>query len=183
MDGKADSEACQYAIESDEVRRRFPQRYRVGIEVQPAMRPAMTHAFLAAHHVHQYAAHCLSGRREEVPAGVELLIAHKPQIGLVDRRRWVERVIDTLNRQLGGGDSAQLVINEREQIGSRPRVPAGCRFKETRNVRHHHGGYDPHPRPATEKESRWHHNESHILQRRPAWTVNDNCVSHRSTGF
>src|SRR5262249_23152983 len=58
-------------------------------------------------------------RREEMPARVpppHLLLAHEPKVRLVDQGRGLERLLRSLLSQPLGGEPAQFVVDQRQEL-------------------------------------------------------------------
>ena len=62
------------------------------------------------------AAHGLCGGGEEVVAAVKLLVAGEAQIRFVDQGGGIERLARLFVSQLGRGDPAQLVVEQRQEL-------------------------------------------------------------------
>ena len=81
---------------------------------------------LSAHRFpHQNPPHRLRRRRKEVPPTIPLLgllHIHQPQIGLVHQRGRLQRLPRLLVSQLGGGQFAQFVVHQRQQLLGSGRV-------------------------------------------------------------
>ena len=86
------------------------------VEVLPLLPAAVPGRLLAARPLDQDAADGLGRRREEVAAAVELLVPHQPQVRLMNQGSRVQRLARLLVRELRGGESAQLVVDERQQV-------------------------------------------------------------------
>src|SRR5262249_54018514 len=86
--------------------------------------------------VDEDAAHGLGRGPEEVAPAVEVLVADEPQVRLVDQRGRLERLARCLRGHPGGRELAQLVVDEREQLGRGSRVAGGGCVEELRDVWH-----------------------------------------------
>src|SRR5262249_22717741 len=74
--------------------------------------------------------HGLGGGGEEVAAAVEVLVTHQPQIGLMDQRGGVEGMAGGFRGQARGGELPQLVVDERQEVGSSLAVAGSGSVKE-----------------------------------------------------
>ena len=85
--------------------------------------PALT-AGLAAGVLDEDAAHGLGRGGEEVAAAVPARVVRpdEPEVGLVDQGRGLERLARLLLRQPLGGELAQLVVDQRQELLGRLRV-------------------------------------------------------------
>src|SRR5262249_44947843 len=89
--------------------------------------------------LNQDPAHRLRGRGEKVPPPVpvfRLAAADQSQIRLVHERGRLQRVPPALGREPGRGKLAQLLVNQRQQLGRGPRVAPLDRIQHARHVRH-----------------------------------------------
>ena len=80
---------------------------------------------LAAGVLDEDAAHGLGRRGEEVPPAVpvlRLLHVHQPQVGVVDQGRRLQRLARRFLRKALGGQLAQLVVDQRQQLLGRAGV-------------------------------------------------------------
>ena len=76
-------------------------------------------SLFSARILHQYPPHRLRRSRKEVPPAVpllNLLHIHQPQVRLVHQRRGLQRLARLLVGQLGGGQFAQLLVDQRQQL-------------------------------------------------------------------
>src|SRR4051794_27062111 len=85
-------------------------------ERDPAPTATMPRGRLAAGGVDQDDAHGLRGRGEEMTATGELAIADEPQVRLMDQGRGVERLARLLVRQPLGGQLAQLIVDQGQEL-------------------------------------------------------------------
>src|SRR5262245_32894211 len=88
---------------------------------------------LAAGALDEDAAHRLGRRGEEVTAAVPLLPAvgvHQPQVSFVHQGGRLEGVAGRLGRQPGGGQFAQLAVDERQEFGRGLRVAGRGRVQQ-----------------------------------------------------
>src|SRR5262249_55982408 len=85
------------------------------------------------------AAHGLGGGREEMPPAVPVSRGVAPdqaEVRLVDEGGRVKGVVRAFAGHPGGGESAQLGVNERQQVGRGVRLPGRCGVQQARYVRH-----------------------------------------------
>jgi hypothetical protein len=70
--------------------------------------------------------HRLRSEREAVGATLPLVAALllQAQPRLVDERRWLERVVSALTRQISAGYATQFAVNERKELSRRTRTLA-----------------------------------------------------------
>ena len=119
----------------------------------PALGPALRRALLD-----EDAAHGLGRRGEEVAAAVPApgrLVADQPEVGLVDQGRGLERLARLLLRQPLGGELAQLVVDQRQELLGRLRVALLDGREDACDVVHrreppgtsHPRSIGPHPSP------------------------------------
>ena len=76
--------------------------------------------FLATGILHQDAANGLGRGGEEMAAMVPVIAVgcpNQPEVGFVNESGWLQGLARLLGRQLGGGELAQFIVNEREQVG------------------------------------------------------------------
>src|SRR5262245_34236555 len=66
--------------------------------------------------LNQDAAHRLGSGREEVTAGGKLLVAHQPQVSLMNQGRRVKRLPRLLAGQLHRGEATELIRHQRQQL-------------------------------------------------------------------
>jgi hypothetical protein len=71
---------------------------------------------------------------EETPPTVELLVANERQIRFVDEGSGVEGVAGGFSGHARGREHAQLVVDEREQVGGRLAVTGGCGVQQSRHI-------------------------------------------------
>ena len=64
------------------------------------------------------------------------LAADQPEVGLVDQGGRLERLAGLLRGQPGGGELAQLVVDERQQLGRGLRVAGRGRVEQAGDVGH-----------------------------------------------
>ena len=92
--------------------------------------------------INQNSPHGFGRRTKEMPAAVPvpgLIHVDQSQIRLVDQRRGLQRLPRPLLRQALGGQLAQLVIDQRQQLGSGVRVALLDGGQDARDVTH--GGH------------------------------------------
>lgn len=129
-------ETVEGLVESEELVVRDGSGDSVEIEILPLPAAAVSDSLLAAGLLDENTADGLGRRREEMSAAVELLVAHQPQVCFMHQGGRVERLARLLLRELRGGELAQLVIDERQQIRGRLLVATvGC-FEESCYVGH-----------------------------------------------
>ncbi len=87
--------------------------------------------------------------REQVSLVPELLLAHQPQIGLVNERGSVQGVSGLLRGHPRGREFPQLVIDERKQVGRRPAVAGHSGVYEVGDLGHNNRVYGMHRDPKT----------------------------------
>src|SRR5262249_34920384 len=107
--------------------------------------------------VEQDAAHGLGGGREEVPAGVPgrpPAGPHQPEVRLVDEGGRLEGLTRGLLGHPGGGELAQLVVDEREQVGRGLGVAGPDGRQDLGDVGHAAEYTSAGPTPRTESEIR-----------------------------
>jgi hypothetical protein len=78
---------------------------------------------------------------EEVRPALELLVADQPQIGLMDQGGGVKRVPGPLRGHPRGREFAQLIVDERKELGGRPAVACRCSVHEVGDLGHDNGIY------------------------------------------
>ena len=132
-------------------------RPRPGRDARPAA--ALLRGPLAAGVLDQDAAHGLGGGREEVAAAVPVLgvgRADEPEVRLVDQGGGLEGLAGLLAGQPGGGELAQLVVDEREQLGGGLWVPgrAAAEAGESRPTWRECNPGSGGPRPETRRAGR-----------------------------
>jgi hypothetical protein len=64
------------------------------------------------------------------------LIADQPQVRLVDEGRGLERLAGGFGRHPRGGELAQLVVHERQQVGLGPAVAGRGRIEAAGHIGH-----------------------------------------------
>jgi hypothetical protein len=94
-------------------------------QIEPNASAAAVEPIPIAGVVDQDTAHGLGSGGEEVRPAVELLVADQAEASLVDEGRGLQRLAGGFGRHPCGGELAQLVVHERQQIGRGPAV-AGC---------------------------------------------------------
>src|SRR5204863_775691 len=95
------------------------------VEVEARPPAAALQAVLVAGAVDQDAAHGLGGGGEEVSAAVpllRLLAADEAEVCLVNQRGGLKRLPGLLLGQFRGGELAQLVVDQRQQLGRGLRI-------------------------------------------------------------
>jgi hypothetical protein len=105
-------------------------------ELDPPPPAAMLRTIPAAGGLDEDAPHDLGRGGEEVPAAIELLVAHQPQIGFADQGGGVEDVAGGFCSHARGRQLPQLVVNEREQVGGCLAITGGRGVQESRQVGH-----------------------------------------------
>src|SRR5262249_15590082 len=106
---------------------------------EPAPVATVLVPLLAPGVLYQDAANGLRRGSEEMAAMVPIfavLCPNQPEICLVNEGRRLQGVARGLSGQLGGGHAAQLVIYEREQIGSSLAVPCRRDVQEQCHIGH-----------------------------------------------
>jgi hypothetical protein len=103
--------------------------HRLGnIQVNTPPLAAMFVPLLAAGVLHRDAAHGLGTGGEEMAAMIPVVAtggADEPEVGFVNESRWLQGVPRRLVGQPGGGEAAQLVVDQREQVSGGLPVPGG----------------------------------------------------------
>ena len=83
--------------------------------------------------------HGFGGGGEEVSAAVPAfgaLLIDKPHVSLVHQGGGLQRVVGRLVRHPGGGEFAQLVVDQRQQLLGRRRVALFDRFQHAGHIGH-----------------------------------------------
>jgi hypothetical protein len=101
--------------------------WRIG-EMDAVERPAMFEAILAPRVLDKNAAHRFGGRREEMPAMSKSLIADQSQICFMNEGSGVKRLAGLFLSKLRGRKFAQLVVNQREELGGGAGIAGGGRI-------------------------------------------------------
>ena len=94
---------------------------------------------LAARRFDEDTAHGLGGGGEEVPPAVPSLAvagADQPKVGLMNQGSGLEGVVGRLAGHARGGELAQLLVHEREQVGGGLAVAARRGIQKTAHVGH-----------------------------------------------
>src|SRR5205823_6102090 len=110
-----------------------------GVQVNAVAVAAVLLPALAAGGVHEDAAHGLGGGGEEVPAALPAVLvggADQAEVGFVDQGGGLEGVAGRLGGHPGGGEFAQLIVDEREQVGGGTAVPGRGRVEQSADVGH-----------------------------------------------
>jgi hypothetical protein len=100
---------------------------------------AVTDRLFAAGGVHENAPHGFRGGGEEVAAMVPLMfvtLSDQAQVGFVNQGRRFQSLTGFLLGQSLGGQSAQLVVNERQQLGRRVAIAGSAGIQDLRYVTH-----------------------------------------------
>jgi len=116
----------QRFIERRQVLRRRPHQRLGPLQIDALPIAAMFEPFLAPGILHQDAANGLGGGGEEMAAMVPVLAvgcADQPEVSLMNERGRLQGVARRLVGQPSGGETAQLFVDEREQVGSSLAVP------------------------------------------------------------
>ena len=116
--------------------------------------------------IDQNLAHQVGRDAEELRAAgaLHLRLVHQPQVGLVDQRRRLQRVVRPLAADIGGREAAQFAVDERHQFAQCLLVAAApgleqsryfpgsrCRHSPPRSTRLYTAGgrgYETEPRPS-----------------------------------
>jgi hypothetical protein len=85
--------------------------------------------------------HGFGGGGEKVPAIGKLPIADQPQIGFVNECRGIERLPRFFGIKMLGRESAQLAVNQRQQLRRGLRVAGFNRIQNLGNIAHARSGY------------------------------------------
>ncbi len=112
-------------------------------EINPHPVAAVLVGLLAAGGLDEDAAHGLGRGGEEVPPAVPLrgrVLSDEAQVGLVNECGRLERVIGRLGRHAGGGELAQLVVDQRQQSRRGVRVAGVDGGEDARHVGHGRSG-------------------------------------------
>ncbi len=82
--------------------------------------------------------HCLGGSREKMGASVPflILVANQSKSGFMDQRSGLKGMSGSLLGHFGGGQSPQLIIDQRQQFLGGLRIALLSRLEDTRNVAH-----------------------------------------------
>jgi hypothetical protein len=124
----------QGVVERQQAVVRVDRGHVAGLDPPPPA--AMLRTIPAAGGLDEDAPHDLGRGGEEVPAAIELLVAHQPQIGFADQGGGVEGVAGGFRGHARGRELAQLVVDEGEQVGGRLAVTGGRGVQESRHVGH-----------------------------------------------
>jgi hypothetical protein len=109
------------------------------LQLDPRAAAAVLDALLAAGGLDEDAPHGLGGGREEVAAMVPPVAvgrADQPELRFVDQGGRLEGVAGRFGCQSGGGELAQLVVDEREELGDGVALPASHARQDTRHLAH-----------------------------------------------
>src|SRR5262249_21188977 len=113
------SQLVQGVVEVEQLVRRFRQGDVDVFEAQSPPAAAALEPAPVAGAVDEDAAHGLGGGSEEMPAAVPvpfLVVPDQAQVGLVNQGGGLERLSRLLVGQLLGGELAQLVVDQRQEL-------------------------------------------------------------------
>ena len=131
-------ETGQSLIKGRQVLRR--PHHRLGtIQVDAPPLAAMFVPLLAAGVLHQDAAHGLGTGGEEMATMVPVVAtggANEPEVGFVNESRWLQGVPRRLVGRPGGGEAAQLVVDQRQEPGGGVRDALADCVQQLRDFAH-----------------------------------------------